>query len=62
MAYRRSKSSVEESICKRCNLLTPAWRTECIHCELPVEPLPGAGNGLNADGSGIEQRPSQEAR
>jgi len=39
MSHRRNQTSVEQATCRRYNLLTPAWRTECIHCELPVESL-----------------------
>jgi hypothetical protein len=61
MLLKRNQKSIEQASCPRCNLLTPAWRGECLHCGLPVE----QGNGSRAEprtgGSSLELGLRQKA-
>ena len=62
MLHKRNQKSIEETVCLKCYLLTPAWRAECVHCGLPVGPRNASRKEPGTDGSSLEQRSSEEAR
>ena len=62
MLRKRNQKSIEETVCLKCTLLTPAWRAECVHCGVPVGLTNGSRKEPRTDGSSLEQRSCEEAR
>ncbi len=62
MTFKRTQKSLEQTGCRRCNLATPAWCAECIHCGAPISLGADPEGELGTAESQIKQRLEQQAR